>query len=176
MSSDSLKVRISTPIEPILPGRGFFQVEEDELYVQVGPFSKKRRFFSYLESDDVRFDIDRQGRLIFIEVARASRRWQVVPQLNPPRIIEAASIRWLGFRARTSNPLLLTVAGRTRLLIQYTDRTHLKSYFLAESVVAQVDEYDRLAAVWITDISDDRAGHRMAAFRRQLRGKPEPFS
>ncbi len=172
----ALKVRISTPTEPILPGRGFYQLEEDSLYVQIGPFSKKRRFFSYLESDSVRFDIDRQGRLIFIEVVVARRHWRVEPGIFPPTVVEAADIRWLNFRATVGDPGLVSVGNRAVLLLRYSSATELRNYYLAESVVAQVDENNKLAAIWITDIGDDRGGQKIAAFRKKLRGKPEPFS
>ena len=47
------KLKISAPIEPIPPGRGFYQLEEDSLLVQVGVFDRRRRFFSYLQSEHV---------------------------------------------------------------------------------------------------------------------------
>jgi len=176
MTLKALKVRISTPTEPILPGRGFYQLEEDSLYVQIGPFSKKRRFFSYLESENVRFDIDRQGRLIFIEVVVAKRHWKAEPGIFPPTVVEAADIRWLNFRARVGDPILVSAGNGTLLLLRFRNSTMLRNYYLAESVVAQVDENNKLAAVWITDIGDDRAGQKIAAFRKKMRGKPEPFS
>ena len=176
MALKALRVRISTPTEPILPGRGFYQVEEDSLHVQIGPFSKKRRFFSYLESENVRFDIDRQGRLIFIEVVLARRHWQVAPRIIPPRVVEAADIRWLDFRASVGDPVLVSADDKNVLVLRYSSAASLRNYYLAESVLAQVDDNNKLAAIWITDIGDDLAGQKIAAFRKKMRGKPEPFS
>lgn len=176
MALKAPKVRISTLTEPILPGRGFYQLEEDSLFVQIGPFSKKRRFFSYLESENVRFDIDREGRLIFIEVVVARRHWKIEPGIFPPTIVEVADIRWLNFRAKVGNPILVSEGNRAVLLLKFSNAKLLRNYYLAESVVAQVDENNKLAAIWITDIGDDRAGQKIAAFRKKMRGKPEPFS
>ena len=174
MALVTLKLRISAPIEPILPGRGFYQLEEDSLYVQVGPFSKKRRFFSYLESENIRFDLDREGHLIFIEVAVARRLWKIDPGTKPPMVVEPADIRWLDFRERVKDPVLLTAASRMCLLLRFNSKTSLRSYYLAEEVIAQVDEEDELAAIWVTDIVDDLAGQEIGAFRKKIRGEPVP--
>ncbi len=176
MALEALKVRISTPTEPIMPGRGFYQLEEDSLYVQIGSFSKKRRFFSYLESDTVRFDLDKEGRLIFIEVAVARCHWKIAPRLKPPAVVEAADIRWLDFRKKIINPVLTSTHNKTLLLLRFVNTTQLRNYYLAETVMAQVDTNNRLAAVWITDIVDDLAGKEIAAFRKMIRGESVPFS
>jgi len=176
MVLETPRVRISTPTEPILPGRGFYQLEEDSLHVQIGHFSKHRRFFSYLESENVRFDLDREGRLIFIEVAVARRQWIVDPLITPPEVVEAADIRWLDFRAAVNEPSLLCSSDRTLLLLKYASKTKLQNYHLADTVIAQVDESNRLAAMWITDIIDDLAGQEIAAFRKKIRGERVSFT
>ncbi len=176
MALDVLKVRVSTPTEPIQPGRGFYQLEEDALYVQVGPFSKERRFFSYLESPHLRLDFDKEGRLIFIEVNVPRRRWQVVPRLQPPEIVEAADIRWLNFREDITTPNLLTTSKQTILCLSFTEADEVQSYYLAEQVILQVDRDQRVTKVWVTDIVDDLAGQEIGAFRKKIRGEPVPFS
>ncbi|HWR82864.1 MAG TPA: hypothetical protein VN285_06155 [Candidatus Deferrimicrobium sp.] len=173
MPLQSIKVRISPPTEPIVPGRGFYQLEEESLYVQIGPFSRQHRFFSYIESDTVRFDLDRQGYLIFIEIATPRRRWQVVPNLKPPSAVEMADIRWLDFRERMLSPVLITTPDKSLLQLRFgTAASPLHYYYLAESIIAQVDKDDSLAAVWITDIVDDIAGQEIGAFRKGLRQEP----
>ncbi|MEW5993828.1 MAG: hypothetical protein AB1744_05465 [Candidatus Zixiibacteriota bacterium] len=170
MTESPLKVRISTPTEPILPGRGFYQLEEESLYVQVGPFSKERRFYSYIESETVRFDFDRKGRLIFIEVAIPRRHWPADADIAPPAVVEPADIRWLGFREQVGDPAITTSRDRSVVQLSFGDSTTLRNYYLAESVVAQITDNNCLAAVWITDIIDDLAGQEIASFRKKLRG------
>ncbi len=172
MALKALKLRISAPSEPILPGRGFYQLEEDSLYVQIGPFSKARRFFSYLESENSRFDLDREGRLIFIEVAVARRHWKIDTDMKLPTVVEPADIRWLDFREKVKNPALLTTAERTCIQLRFSNETPLRNYYLAETVIAQVNSDDMLAALWATDIVDDLAGQQIKAFRKKLRGEP----
>lgn len=74
MAIESIKVRVSTPTEHLLLGRGFYQVDDGTLFVQIGPFQHSRHFFSYLESESVRIDIDCEGRPIFIEVGLPRQR------------------------------------------------------------------------------------------------------
>ena len=170
----AITLKIETPTGLVLPGRGFYQLEEDALYVQVGEFSRRRRFFSYLESDRVRFDIDKAGRLMLIEVDHARRRWKVDRNLAPPTIGEPADIRWLDFRARIPDPQILTDEQRAVLLLRFAESSSWRWYALAESVLVQVDECDHLAAVWIADIVDDLAGQRIASFRKKVSRRLSP--
>ncbi len=172
MDYSPLRVRISAPIEPILPGRGFYQLEEDTLYVQVGPFTRKRRFYSYIEAPSVRFDLDSLGRLIFIEIMVPRARWPKAEDTRPPSVVEAADIRWLGFRESTRDPVITCAPDGSTVRLRFGDNPQLRNYYLAESVIAQVDNDDCVAAVWITDIVDDLAGRKIAAFRKSLRQPP----
>lgn len=164
---ESIALKIDAPTGEITPGRGFYQLEEDALYVQVGAYSKRQRFFNYLESDWVRFDIDKEGRLIFIEVSLPRRRWELSTQISPPTIAEPADIRWLDFRARMTEPRLLTNKKQTHLLIDFMSHHTWRWFTLAERVFVQVDDENRLAAVMVADIEDDLAGTQIAAFRGQ---------
>lgn len=169
MTLATTRLEISTPTEPIAPGRGFYQLEEDALYVQIGLFDPGCRFFSYLESESVQLELDRQARLIFIEVTRPRRHWEVADDLQFPRLAEMADLRWLDFRESMQEPRLATNYSRTLLHLQY--RTHLptRGFFLTENVIAEVDSADRLAAIWINNIEDDLAGREIASYRKRCR-------
>jgi len=169
MTLDIIKLSIATPSEPILPGRGFYQVEEDTLHVQVGPFSHNRRFFSWIESPNVRLDFDRQGRLIFIELATARRHWQTDPALTPPDICEPADIRWLDFRESVTEPVTVANPERNLVCISFKENGTPLNYHLADSLVCQVDRNYNLTSIWINDIVTDRAGKRIRAFRKKSR-------
>jgi len=164
---ESIALKIDTPTGEITPGRGFYQLEEDALYVQVGVYSKHQKFFNYLESDQVRFDIDKCGRLIFIEVSIPRRRWVLNAQIGPPTIAEPADIRWLDFRSRIVEPRLLTNRKQTHLLIDFMSHHTWRWFTLAERIFVQADHKHRLAAVMVTEIEDDLAGAQISAFRKQ---------
>jgi hypothetical protein len=163
---ETITLKIETPTGQLRPGRGFYQLEEDALYVPVGPGLDRRRFFSYLEAETVRFDIDLAGRLMLLEVAFPRRRWKVEEDLAVPAIAEPADVRWLDFRGLIRRPELVTDPRRRRLLLRFSTHGSWRWYSLAESVFIQVDRNERLCAVMVGDIEDDLAGRRIAAFRK----------
>jgi len=170
-----LRLRISTPTEPIPPGRGFYQLEEDALYVQIGLFSARRHFYSFLENDLLRLDLDKTGRLIFFEVSLPRRRWPVEEYLTPPTVIEPADIRWLEFRDRIPETTLATNKRQGLLRIGLSDQEAVRNYYLAKDVIVQVDQLDRAVAFWVTDIVDDLAGQEIGAFRKKNRSNDSFF-
>ncbi|MEA3297208.1 MAG: hypothetical protein U9R56_05030, partial [candidate division Zixibacteria bacterium] len=121
------------------------------------------------ESDYVRLDIDREGKLIFIEVSLPRRRWKINPLHNKPSAATMADIRWLDFRERIPEPILSTSTDRTTLNLQFSRNTPATCYYLAESVLLQADEDGLLTRIWIDDITDDLAGQAISAFRRESR-------
>lgn len=169
MPHELLKLRISTPAGLFLSGRGFYQLEESSLYVQVGPIEPDSRFFSYLEADNVRLDLDRSGRLLFVEVNAGRHTWKVSDDLKLPASIGYADIHWLDFRRRISNPSLITDENRTILCIRFTDVPVKASYFLAENIIVQVTEDSCLASIIVTNIVDDLAGQEISAYRKEVR-------
>ena len=72
-----LLVKVDAPIGDTPPGRGFYQIEEDSLYVPVGSTEATRKPFSYLDGEYVQMDFDRMGRLMLIEVGLSRRSWQI---------------------------------------------------------------------------------------------------
>lgn len=168
MTLTAINLKIEAPTGEVTPGRGFYQLEEDSLYVQVGGFGSGHAFFNYLESDRIRFDIDKSGRLTLIEVTTARRQWTVYPYLAAPTIAEPADIRWLDFRAQIADPELITDPRRTSLLVRFSPHTSPNWYRLAEHVFLRADQDNRLAAIMITGIEDDLAGQQIAAFRHKV--------
>ncbi len=176
MIVEPVSLNISTPTEPIMPGRGFYQLEEDSLFVQVGSFTNRRRFYSYLESDSILLDFDQHGHLIFVEVGVPRKRWDVKPSLMPPQIVEPADIRWLNFRNSLNKPILLANESKTALKLSFRDTDNPLNFYLAQSVIVQTDPEYRLSALWIIDIADDLAGREISKFRKDLRAKQSYFT
>ncbi len=166
---DSVKLRVSAPIECAPLGRGFYQREEELLYVPIGHSPDHVRFFSQLESPSVRLDIDREGRLIFIEIAVPRQRWQVDQDFSGPITATPADIRWLDFRSDMRPPEITTDTSRTQLCLGFSSEAPTHNFLLANTVMVQVTDMNTLGRLWITDIADDSAGRRLAAFRRSLK-------
>ncbi len=169
MSQTRVRLKITTPAELFVSGRGFYQLEESALYVQIARPSTDSRFFSYLEAPDLRLDFDRAGRLLFIEVSAGRHTWQVDEHMTLPTSLGYADIRWLDFRSQIPPPSLLTNRERTTLLIRFDDQPISHSYALADTVIVQTTEDSCLARIIITDIKDDLAGQDIAAFRKANR-------
>ena len=168
MTIAALRLRIDAPTGTLEPGRGFYQRDEEALYVQVGEVSPERSCFSYLEADTVRFDLDQQGRLMGIEVAVPRRRWPVDKRLRLPKIAEPADVRWLDFRAKMIDPELVGNKSGDCLLLRFAASESWRWYVLAENVHVQVDPEGRLTALLVTDIVDDYAGRNISRFRKRL--------
>jgi hypothetical protein len=169
MTSRSLQLRISTPTEPAPPGRGFYQLEEDALYVQIGAFEPSRRFYSFLDSDHLNLQMDKTGRLIFFALSLPRRHWPVNDSLIIPDSNGTADVRWLDFRQHIATPTIHTNPRRTLVCLRFEDRAPYRTISLATHVLLQADSCDRLAALWVDDITDDLAGQEIATFRKQLR-------
>lgn len=175
MSLDSITLKISTPTEQLAPGRGFYQLEEDILYVQIGTFSSERKFYSYIESESLRLDIDKKGRIIFIEFNIPRRQWKVDENFVLPADLQPADIRWTDFRERINDPFVKTNKNKTGICLQFGNNNPVFSLYLADSVILQTDKSNHLAAIWVDDITDDIAGKEIAEFRKKVRGRNSFF-
>jgi hypothetical protein len=167
-----LEITVTPPSDEIPVGRGFYQLEEDTLYVQLAPYSPDHRFFNYLESELVRLDLDKDGQLLFIEIHEARRRWTVVDDLAAPHYAQPADIRWLDFRMHLPEARFLTNRSRDLLVIEFSNPPVNSSYQPAWSVIVDCNEYGCVSRIWVTDIVDDLAGQDIAAFRKSRLDRP----
>jgi hypothetical protein len=174
MRSDPLAVRITTPVADSVPGRGFYQLEESALYVPVGAADKSQHYFSSLESKRVRLDIDRDGRLMFIEVAAARSTWTVTDEIDFPVWAESADVRFLGFRTTIPEPQILTDRSKLRLLLRFSPALVARIVSPADGVVLSVDHHGSVVSILVFDVVDDLAGREIARFREMLRAGTEP--
>jgi hypothetical protein len=166
MTLDRLTIRIDAPSDSLPPGRGFYQLEEDILFVPIGrPPRTKTAFFSFLESEIARLDIDTTGRLLFAEISRSRRLWEVIPDLKAPAGAPYADVRWLDFREQFVEPRILTNQKRDVVCIQFADRPDAKALRLADSVILESDADNVAVRLWVTEIVDDLAGRNIAALR-----------
>lgn len=166
MTPKAVKLRISPPVgSHITPGRGFYQIEEDSLYVQVGIFKTGQRYFSHLESEYVHLEFDGSGQLIFIEVTLPRRRWSVNAKLIHPAEANMADVRWLNFRETISEPNITSNKSGTIVRLLFSSEKAENSFRIAENIYINTSVNKELISLWITEIIDDKAGLELAAFR-----------
>ena len=169
MSSPYIQLKINTPIGPTKSGRGFYQLDEESLFVQIGLFTEQKHFFNYLESKTVLFDLDRTGQLIFIEVFKAKRHWVVDESITSPRGAEIADIRWLNFREQIPESVIKTNKLHDTIKIEFVANNTPLYFILAESIIIETDLSHRLTAVWVTSFDEDAGGQHIQQFRRKQR-------
>lgn len=160
------KLQVSPPTGPLRPGRGFYQLEEDALYVALADYPQAARYFSSIESDIARFDLDLKGRLMTIEVNLPRRRWPVDESIAYPMQATEADIRWTDFRQSMVAPSIVTDAKRQNLMMRFSNQPPTASHYLADRIFCQIDSDQTLIALWITDIIDDIGGNEIRDFRR----------
>ncbi len=164
---EPIRIRVFPPTGPLPPGRGFYQLEEDALYFQVGGFTKPLPFFSYLESETVRFDINRRGRLIFVEVSLPRRQWQVESDFELPKASDQARILFLDFRQQTKQPRIKTDLTRESLRLEYETNGGTHTFQVSANLYLAVNNAGHLASVTMTSLTDDLAGQELTSFRRR---------
>lgn len=164
------KLAIKTPAETTSFSRGFYQVEEDTLYVPLFPGG---RFFSYLDSPQVSLQTDRKGRLVFIQILAPRRNWTVADNMVPPSGLESADIRFLDFRDKLdATDIEVNPAGDT-VRIVFASVKDIQTYRITDNLLFDVTPDERLAAIWIFHVEDDRAAEKMAAWRKEIAGQVE---
>ncbi|UCD95512.1 MAG: hypothetical protein JSU69_05535, partial [Candidatus Zixiibacteriota bacterium] len=168
MPSKALNIRVSTPAGEIPRGRGFYQVEEEELHVPVEYPPLRTRFYSFLDSETLSLHLDREGRLIFIEIPLPVRQWKVRGNLVSPERAEPANIRFLDFREIIESPPVFCDPTRENVMIRFSRSASTRNVYLAENVIAQTNADCQLNAIWISDIVGDFAGRGLAAWRRMI--------
>ena len=169
MTVRRLKVTTRTPDAGIPRARGFYQMEEDTLYFPIETGQSRSHYFSFLDSEFVSLQLDRDGRLIFVEIILPRRRWQVEPNLVHPEQSVPGDIRFLDFRERFDEPEILCDSHYQTVYIKFSSRSAKFTYRLADNVLVQVDAHDHVTATWLSGITDDRAGKRISAWRKALR-------
>ena len=166
------KIRVNAPAGKNPYGRGFYQLEEEELYLAVEYPNERPRFFSYLESNSLSFHFDRRGRLIFIELLLPRRRWKVKNELILPEKAQKADMRFLDFRNQFVEPSIFCDRTRENLMFRFGPGPAAHNYYLAENLIAQVSPSGRLVTLWVSDIVDDIAGREIFTWRKRVHGEP----
>ncbi len=163
-------------MEYIPSGRGFYQLEEESLYLPVEYPRNQKRFYSYLDSKNLSLHFDRAGRLIFIEVNIPRRRWNVKDNFIAPETAKPNEIRFQDFRKPMVDPEVFCNGNKSNLLILFGNQPARHNIYLAQNQIAQITSSGFLTAIWVTDIIDDMAGREIAAWRRLIHKTPRRIS
>ena len=178
MALDKIRVQIFNPSASLRCGHGFYQVEEDSLFVQLGQFSQSNRFFSYLESKDILLHINKYGQLIFVELNMPKRQWKTDPGFSLPITFTETDLLFVDFRKKIKAPSITSNKNKTLIKLHFEtdnkiDNSSDSSYLLSENVIAQVSKEQTLSSIFITGITDDFAGRELKKFRKRITGSAQ---
>ncbi len=157
---------IQTPAFEARFSRGFYQVEEESLYIPLHP---ARKFFSYLDSDRISLQIDNRGQLVFLQLMVPRIQWKRISDFAVPEPSLTADIRFLDFREQLPDVVVEASSEDTAVCFRFASLSGGGIYRLTDTMVCEVTSGAHLAALWISAIEDDRAALKMAAWRRQIR-------
>ncbi|MGH8016095.1 MAG: hypothetical protein ACREBV_07890, partial [Candidatus Zixiibacteriota bacterium] len=130
----------------------------------------------FIDSPISRFDLDKEGRLVFFELTLPKRQWKVVDSLEIPNNVEPADVRWLNFRKNIESPDVTTDKSKSQIYLKLSDETPEMNYYLADKVVVRVASYGTACGILVTEVIDDSAGRKFAEFRRRISDKPPTAS
>ncbi len=167
-SAKGIRIFIQSPAEGESFSRAFYQAEEETLIVSLFPEGK---FFSYLDSPQLSFDIDSRGRLLSIQVLVERKSWRTRKNLKPPPAPESADIRFIDFRDQMPEARIESTSDGKLMHIVFIDDHGFKAYRLTDKLKVEVTSDSYLAGIWILDIEDDRAAQELAAWRKQMKGE-----
>lgn len=174
-------VNISTPAVIDRFSRGFYQQDENLLYVPIYPGGD---FFSYLdttvEESDHRdnrslfFDIDRAGNLTFIKLHMARKKWPIQDEIKAPQSILAADVRFKQFREQMSHFDLVTNREKNCLCLIFAPENEGGAvYRITDNLIIEMTGTSSMSRLWILDIVDDRCARQMSIWRKQIRAKTD---
>ncbi len=177
---DHIELSIRIPADNRYFCRGFYQIEEDVLYVPIYPSG---RFYSYLDSIPdssiknknnnkqplANLDIDPEGRLLFLQIKTPRRQWEINNSLNYSSPFEFADIRFIRFRDRIRCRKIETDKDFSWARLTFLKQKISCSYRAADNLIFDITEDNLLASIWITSMTDDRAAKLMSQWRKEMR-------
>lgn len=170
LPGNGIKIILTPPPTYPLVGRGFYQVEEDKLFVQIGEFNLKKSLFSYLESDNFRFDISKSGHPIFLELTIPRRNWAIDKNFAVSKVGEISSLKFIDFRKIIIEPIVTTNKNKDSIRLSFTQNSQSNvTYTLTDNISFEIDQESNLVAIVVNNIIDDFAGQKLKKFRDELK-------
>ena len=139
----------------------FYDQETNILSVNILPFEP---YDSYVESEDVRIDTDRNGRPVFIEVSRPQDEWHMESELALPVIGEAGILNLRETVRTFPTAEILCDQARKTVCLKFLARKGELVIRLADNMLAEIAD-GFLVAIWLADVQTDYAGRRQSQWR-----------
>lgn len=143
--------------------RGFYDPDEDRLVVCI---DRPGKFATFVDGEDVSYDLDTDGYLLGITVDAARESWQVTPDLIAPRIGIPATIKFLDTPAQVEHVRFLTEPDLTMLRIEFSDKKPVHIVQPCEGILLDIGDDGELLATWVLNIQEDLGSRRQRDWRK----------
>ncbi len=157
---------VKTPADLKYVSRGFYQVEEETLYVPILPAG---RFYSYLDSAELSIDADKSGLPLFFQLHVPRKNWQVRDPLPVPGDPTFAAVHFISFRDTLPASSVMCDRDGSTVRITFFDDGRLTPIAVSDNLIFEITADNYLASIWISGIEDDRAARQMASWRKKIK-------
>jgi uncharacterized protein YuzE len=144
-------------------GKGFYDNAEGILNFAI---KTRGKFHSYIQSDCLSIDLDKKGGLLNIEVSVDREAWAAESELVPPDDVAIKKLCFLDYRLNIEGESYHTNQSKDLLYICFSDDDQVKTYEIAENLLADVNLVNELAGLWILNLVDDFGFKSEMAFRK----------
>lgn len=149
------------PRDEIALAAAFYDQETDILSVNVLPFEP---YDSFVESDEVRIDTDRNGRPVFVEIFRPWDKWKIDPELSLPKADFKGAVNFGDTLRRFPSGEIFADRDRKTVCVKFLARRGDQVIRLADNILAETAD-GFLVALWLTGIQLDFAGRKQSQWR-----------
>ncbi len=148
---------------------GFYDNHEGVLNFAI---KRQGKFNSYIQSQCLSIDVDKKGNLLNIEVSVSRDQWASDDMLIAPPDVPFKKLRFLDYRLNIEGESYYSNQAKDLLYICFSRENHVKTYEIAENLLADVNVVSELAGLWILNIVEDYGFKSEMAFRRGNRAIP----
>ena len=163
--------RISVDVagaKKIPQAKGFYDLMEDTLNF---PIKARGKFHSYIQSEYLSIDIDKKGFPLNVEVSLPRGDWTADPRIVVPVGAEMSKLRFLDYRLDISGESYFTNEKKDLLYICFAQEQHVKSFEIAENILADVNLVNELVGLWLLNLEEDYEFKAEMAFRKGAKVK-----
>ncbi len=162
MEQNRINIEVIETVK-IPKGKAFYDTFEKLLNYAV---KSKGTFHSFVQSEFLSIDVDKSGNLLNVEVSVDRNRWEVVPDLAPPKSAGFRTLKFKDLRLNVHGETYRTGQARDFLHIRFRDDNHLQTYEVAENLLVDVNVVSELSGIWILHIDEDCGFKKEMAYRK----------
>jgi len=148
--------------------KGFYDLMENLLNF---PIKTEGKFHSYIQSEYLSIDTDKKGFPLNVEVSCPRDDWTADPRIVVPSGTKKSKLHFLDHRLDISGESYFTNEKKNLLYICFAQDRHVKTFEIAENILADVNLVNELVGLWLLNIEEDYEFKAEMAFRKGVEVK-----